>query len=371
MGEAMPTRREFGALLGAGLFSTRALASVAPPASAADIVARTRVPALALVGQQLSKQSVIMLAGERAAGSGVSVTATDKWQLASVTKSMTATVVALLVDRQALEWDTTVGQLLGGAAPDMEQSYREATLRQLLNHRAGLRDNVSLLDYTRFRTFNPDPREERLDYARRALGQRPIGPAGSKFGYSNNGYIVAGVMMELATGKSWEELMREHLFLPLGMADAGFGPPGTAAILDQPRGHMQGLLGGTAGPLSPTAKNADNPAAMYPCGGVHASLADMTRFLAAHRDRTSLLSQSTWDVLHEAADQSEYAMGWFARPDGKLEHGGWNRRWISLARVNRRTGTIAFTATNTGDRQRGHPAVEQAIHLAGVAASNA
>lgn len=47
------------------------------------------------------------------------------------------------------------------------------------------------------------------------------------FVYSNLGYMVAGAMAEKKTGKSWEALMQEKLFKPLGMTSAGFGFPGT------------------------------------------------------------------------------------------------------------------------------------------------
>src|SRR5438093_1398063 len=66
----------------------------------------------------------------------------------------------------------------------------------------------------------------------------PEAPPGTKFIYSNAGYSIAGYMAEKVTGKSWEDLMREKIFRPLGMTTAGFGAPGTRAKNDQPRGHQ-------------------------------------------------------------------------------------------------------------------------------------
>src|SRR5947209_5537965 len=72
----------------------------------------------------------------------------------------------------------------------------------------------------------------------RGLVTRPIAaPRGSKFIYSNEGYAIAGAMIERVTGRAWEDLMRERIFEPLGMKSAGFGTPASPGEVDQPWGH--------------------------------------------------------------------------------------------------------------------------------------
>jgi CubicO group peptidase (beta-lactamase class C family) len=93
--------------------------------------------------------------------------------------------------------------------------------------------------------------------------------------YSNGGYIVAGAMLEALTGQTWETLMEQELFQPLGITTAGFGAPGTSAVRDQPWGHLRS--GGTWTPLSP-GPGADNPAAIGPAGTVHIALSDITLY---------------------------------------------------------------------------------------------
>lgn len=353
-----------------GLSGLLALAMLPAAARAADTdnsIAAVRTqyptPALAAVGQLTGKAPVLQADGERATGSGIKVTTADLWHLGSITKSMTACLVARLVEAQALSWEDTVGRVLSAAAPEMQAQYKEVTFRQLLTHRSGLPSNVGALDYVRYSKFIADARDERKDYARRSLAMAPVGPAGKTFEYSNNGYVVVGAMLETITGKAWETLMTEQVFGPLGMKDAGFGPPGTPGKLDQPLGHMKGLFGGWRA-IQPDSNDADNPVAMAPCGGVHASLNDMALYLAAHRDRPAFLSEASWQALHTAAEGGDYAMGWFVRKDGKLQHGGWNRRWVSLAHIDPAKALIAFAATNNGDQATANPAVEHGVNCA-------
>src|SRR5207248_4773548 len=96
----------------------------------------------------------------------------------------------------------------------------------------------------------------------------PIAPPGERYQYANAGFIIAGHMAEKVTGKTWEKLIQEQLFQPLGMTSAGFGPPGAKDNLDQPRGH--GVMGH---PIEPSP-GADNPPAMRPAATAHCSIED-------------------------------------------------------------------------------------------------
>ena len=84
-------------------------------------------------------------------------------------------------------------------------------------------------------------------------------------------YVLAGAMIERATGRTWEELLQERVLGPLGLASAGFGPQASLGKVDAPLGHL--LVDGKpkamlAGP------NGDNPLVIGPAGTVHMSLLD-------------------------------------------------------------------------------------------------
>ncbi len=110
---------------------------------------------------------------------------------------------------------------------------REITVAQLLSHRAGIAEN-----YPRdlAAALRGPITEQRIVVARWLL-ETPAYPPGN-YHYSNGGYVVIGSILERLGGKSWEILMRERVFGPLGMTSAGFGGTGTIGEIDQPWPHL-------------------------------------------------------------------------------------------------------------------------------------
>ena len=87
---------------------------------------------------------------------------------------------------------------------------------------------------------------------------------GSKFLYSNLGYIIAAAVVERTTGKPWEKVIAEEVFQPLKMTSADFGGTGTPGKIDQPWPHTQdGAPTGENGPAM------DNPPVMGSAGRIH------------------------------------------------------------------------------------------------------
>src|SRR5215475_9615449 len=130
--------------------------------------------------------------GERAAGSGVAVTEDDLWHFGSITKSMTATLVARLIDAGELHWDNTVGDMLGAVVPNMNAAYRPVTFRHLLSHHSGLSTDIPGYSWYSLSQNIADPLEQRRSLTRLALATPPKGPPGSTVEYANSGYVVAG-----------------------------------------------------------------------------------------------------------------------------------------------------------------------------------
>lgn len=303
-------------------------------------------PALAAAAVKKGHAPKKWATGERQAGSGVAVTAQDVWHLGSITKSMTGTLVARLAEQGAIRWEDTAGELLKDVAPDMQDAYRSASFRHLLSHRAGLPKDIPLdllLTYSRDAI---NVREDRRSYAREALRMVPLGAKESAFSYSNNGYVVAGAMLEAKLDKTWEELVSAHVFEPLRLTSAGFGAPGEKGKLTQPAGHLfrnDRLVG-----LPPGSPFTDNPYALGPGGRVHMGLDDVLTYLSAHRDATAFLKRHSWRILHTPPFGGDYAMGWMIRPDGALGHSGSNTLWYAEVLFDRNEGVSAVAATNEG-----------------------
>lgn len=313
-------------------------------------------------------RAVAFADGLRAIGQPQAITTSDKWHLGSITKSMTATLVARAVEAGAVSWTDTVGAVLGAAIPEMRAEYRDITFRHLLSHRSGMQGNIEMADLLAFPRESADSRADRIRYARIGLQQAPVGPKEQTFTYSNTGYIVAGAMLEAKMGAPWETLIQQHVFTPLGMTSAGQGAPGMPGAYDQPVGHTPGPTTSNGGvvtiPMIPHAVGGsavtDNPAALGPAGRVHATFEDVFKYLSAHCDRTAFLSADSWRMLQTAPFGGPYAMGWQVEGD-RLWHNGSNTMWYAEVLVDRARGIVAAAAVNDGRAGDVRPIVGNAL----------
>ena len=304
----------------------------------------------------------VLVDGLRAADAKTQVALADQWHIGSCTKSMTATLAARLVEAGHIKWEATVGQILGPHLPPFNAVYKDATLVQLLAHYSGLPHDVTGSDKYG-RGPRPDIRAERLQYVAAALNEAPVVPPGKQDSYSNGGYVVAGAMLESVMDKPWEELMRAHVFAPLGMTSAGFGPPGHPGKHDQPVGHAPGP-GGKLRPVTKPEEADSPPPVTGPCGTVHLNLRDLLAYLKAHRDRpASFLSEASWKTLHTSPFGGAFALGWMVKPDGTLSHSGSNGLW--WANVVITPAGLAFAATMNAVTPGSIAVITQALDAAG------
>ena len=165
------------------------------------------------------------------------------------------------------------------------------------------------------------------------LSKPPLTRPGTVYAYSNAGYVMAGLMAEQVSGQSWEELIQQRLFDPLGMTSAGFGPPGQSNRdrIDQPWGHREMF-----GRFEPVLR--DNAPCMGPAGTVHCSVPDWGKFAALHlrgaEGKARLLKPATFRTLHTPPPGSDYAGGWTVVERSwagrrTLSHNGSNTYWYA------------------------------------------
>ena len=230
-------------------------------------------------------------AGVRRQGSSEKLTANDLMQIGSVTKAMTSTMLATLVADGTFVngWQTTIAQVFPELVDEMHPDYRPVTLWQLVRHIGGVPDGVPAW-WTSHPTLPMVERRYRI--LRENLADPPGSPIGV-FSYSNAGYMVAAAMAEQLTGQSWETLMQERLFAPLGMSSAGFGVPGTRGGVDQPWNHHRD----SAGMWKPIQLDYGTPLA--PAGNVYTSLEDLAKFIALQflNKRPVILNRQQLDEL--------------------------------------------------------------------------
>ena len=279
------------------------------------------------------------------------VTLEDQWHLGSCTKSMTSSLAAMLVARGVLKWETTVADIF--PKMEMDAAWRGVTLEHLLTHRAGAPATPPLQLWMAAQGRAGTPVEQRRKFVGGLLQTAPEQAAGTKFGYSNQGYAIAGAMIEHVAGKPWEELMREKIFRPLKLDSAGFGAPGSAEKVDQPWPHLgAGKKFGavTPGPL------ADNPPAIGPAGTVHMGIRDFAKYAGWHaaegKRHGALLGAGFFTKLHTAVGDGDYALGWavMKRPwaGGRaLTHSGSNTMNFAVMWVAPERDFAAVAATNS------------------------
>ena len=163
----------------------------------------TGVAAAVMTNGQLAGAAA---SGERRRGSGIPVNVDDRWHVGSITKSMTATLLAVLEDDGRLSLHDTLPALL----PDVEMAsgWSVCTLHHLLIHTAGARANFP----NRVQSVWPETPEELVAARRRfiaaVLATEPKSPCGERFAYSNVGYTIAGHVAETIAGKPYESLLQ-------------------------------------------------------------------------------------------------------------------------------------------------------------------
>ncbi len=222
--------------------------------------------------------------GTRMAGTWIPVTIDDRFHLGSNTKALTSLLAGILVEEGALGWDSSMSEMFPELASDMSEGFRLITLQQLLTHLSGLPADSLPTDPAsgpeEALIVSSFAQEGNLDDLRYwILGQmckRPLAaPTRSTFAYSNMGYLLAGAILERAGHKTWEQLITEKVFQPLGLRTAGLGPQATLGRIDAPLGHavVNGKLKAfLAGP------NGDAPGVLGPSDGAHMSIIDFARW---------------------------------------------------------------------------------------------
>lgn len=313
--------------------------------------ADNKLPALAAAAWRDGKLIEIAAVGLRKADDPTSkVTTKDYWHLGSNTKAMTATLIGIYVDRGALHWDDKLGKLF----KHVDAGYADVTLDQLLRHEGGAPATPPPELWKQLWADGDKP-DARAKFVHAILAKPPAQKPGT-FVYSNAGYMIAGAMLEQATGKRWEQLMRDELFAKLDMKSCGFGAPGRKDVVDQPWGHDAG-----GSPIAP-GPAADNPPALGPAGTVHCSLEDYGKFLALHLPRASatanpaIVTPETMQHLHTPRASGGYAGGWgtVTTPRGSvLVHSGSNTMWYVTAMVvlasKPQDRLVLVMATNSGN----------------------
>ena len=313
------------------------------------IRAKHDLPALTVIVIKDGKVFDQAAVGVRKSGEATPVKADDLFHIGSCTKSMTATLAGIFIDEGKLKWETTIGEVFPELKKKIQPEYAAVTVEQLLQNRGGLATEPPAAAWMKAGQQKGTATQQRLEFITAALGEKPAAPPGTKMVYSNQGYTVAGAMLEKIAKKPWEEIMKEKLFQPLKMKSAGFGPPGAKGKIEQPWGH-------TRDKQTNKPSQSDNPPAIAPAGRVHCNLSDFASYVQLHLQSSEvpqLLQPATLTRLHTPPAGEDYAAGWIVldRPwaGGKaLMHNGSNTMWFAVMWLAPNKKFAVISATNIG-----------------------
>ena len=288
------------------------------------------VPGLAIAVVKDDKIVYAKGYGVRELGGTAAVNEQTLFAIGSASKAFTAATIAMLVDDGKIKWDDPVTKYLPALQLFDPYSTRELMVRDLLTHRSGM-ERGDLLWYA-----SPYDRNEVL---RRVRFLKPSWSLRSRFGYQNIMFLAAGQISPAVTAKEWDDVVRERIFLPLGMNASSTSITKFAGIdnVASPHSKIDDKLQkvawrnidnvGPAGSINSNAVNMAQWIRMNLGGGMY----ENKRVLSAasvkemQTPQTIIRIEGNNERLYPDAHFLNYGLGWFLsdfRGRKLVEHGG-------------------------------------------------
>lgn len=232
------------------------------------------------------------------------------FDVGSFAKTFTAAAILQLDASRKLKITDPIGKYLSNVPADKTN----ITIQQILTHTSGLRSD--------FGTYEDITREQALE----RIFKIPLGFApGSKYAYSNGGYVVLAAIVESAAGVPYRAYIKKNIFEPVGMTSTGFwgklAPPVKPSLIA--RGHNEFAEAGNPLKWSDTT--------WYDLGGgmVLSTVDDLYKWVSALKDYKILSREATARMLTPAAPETlrdgRYGYGWWIKETPQktlIHHGG-------------------------------------------------
>lgn len=295
--------------------------------------------------------------GVRDLRSKAKIDADTNFRLASFTKQFTAMAIMLLVHDKKLRYDQTLTEVF----PEFPAYGKNVTIRNLLNHTGGLPDYEDLMDAAEkakgSAIWTPDHQIQ--DGGVLALLEKESAgkfAAGTRWSYSNSGYVVLGLIVAKVSGQSYTDFLHARIFAPLHMDTTIVYLNGKNEVTNRAYGHSKEGDALNESDQSPTSATLGD-------GGIYSNLDDLAKWDDALRNHTLLSAEefapalvpakltsgaptlwppgeATGDNQHPTKPVS-YGFGWFLNP-----YNGHERRWHTGDTRGFRTVIERFAAEN-------------------------
>jgi len=317
-----------------------------------ELAAEERVPG-ATLAIWTGAQEIAAAHGVLNAATGVSATPDSLFQIGSITKVWTATMIMQLVEEGRLSLDATVAQVLPGARLGGPGAEAEVTVQHLLTHTSGIDGDI----------FADTGRGSGCvrRYTEGLAEAAQVFPPGAAYSYCNSGFVLLGRIIEVLDSRGWDESLRERLIRPLGLTRT-VTLPEEAIVHRVATGHRE-------------HPHQDQPVSVWglprsvgPAGLITASASDVLTFARMHldggvtADGTRLLSPASVEAMQpprvempglgERADA--VGLTWrLNRWDGAtiIGHDGGTIGQSAFLRADPRSGVAACLLTNSAEAQ--------------------
>lgn len=261
-------------------------------------MAKTQSPA-ALLGVWAPDGEMTIVKGKSDLKTGADAKITDRFRIASVTKTFTATLLLMLIDRKSLSLDDKLSKFY----PDFKNADK-ITIRQLLDHTSGIPSYTAINEFDKF--VKPEPlkkwtNEELYKMIEKA---EPDFEPGTGFKYSNSNYLLAGLIIEKVSGNNYSDELKMKICGPLGLKDTYY------AVTPQIEGpHFHGYEGTTDVSLF-------DPSGPGFAGAIVSTLGDLKIWAEAFSEgrliSKELREQSIKFIVEDGYPQCGYGLGMMA-----------------------------------------------------------
>jgi D-alanyl-D-alanine carboxypeptidase len=313
---------------------------------------RTRLPAVAAVIVSGNQSLVQGVAGRKRVDRPDAVPLNAHWQLGSITKTFTATLTAVLVEKGKLDWDTKVVDVYPQLSSVMAPNVGQITIRLLVEHRSGMGADAFPWEGA------PEINQRGLTLSQRRQRSVPLAlrapldfPPGTRSQYSNRAYNLLGAVLERVAGRPWEDLIVNELARPLGLGSVVFGEPAFVDPNGEPWPHL--LENHRWKPVAPVPPTMYGYHVCNPAGGISLTLPGVARWMQAHLNgelTSSVLSTDMFKTIHTTREDGgvpalfvnskSLALG------RSLTHNGSNSRNYANMMILPERGVGVFFATN-------------------------
>jgi len=204
------------------------------------------------------------------------------FSIGSLTKQFTAAAILKLEDQGKLSVTDKARKFL----PELDARFDAITIRHLLHHTSGVREYVDQL------TSVTDPKTQQELFAM-ITGGAPLFPAGSRFEYSNSGYVLLGMIIERVSAQTYQQFTRDTFFTPMGLRSTSY----SGETAPPPRGYTVS----SGGQVTPDS--VADPSLLNAAGGICSTASDLVRWttsLVALPLYTRMIGDRVFSVYRDA-----------------------------------------------------------------------